>query len=227
MIAPNFVDEIIPDWQLQLDETHRITVRSTIIYQVPIRQTQFNRAVAALEARQTVFADELTRLATRKGILRVIDQDTTLSARRSLSKKHGENFVDKFIYDTERAIVSELGVAVKRINDRGVKTWPKRAGDAISISPARSFRTNADLTRFEKKKGNTWSPTVRLEVSIDLEGPREQVELSVQDIRSAMLFCGPITSFTENAAMPHQYDEPDLKLPMAAVSLAGSNTLYE
>lgn len=216
MIAQNFVDEIIPDWQLQLDEKHRISVRSTIVYRIPMTQTQFNRAVVKLEARQAAFAGELTRLAGLKGRFRVIDQETTLAARQSLSKKHGENFLDKFIYDTERAIVSELGKAVRRINDRGVKTSPDRAGAAISITPARSFTSHADLARYEQKKGNTWSPTVRLEVTIDMEGPREQVELSVQDVKAAMLFCGPVTSFIEDAAAPRHYDEPDLKLPLTA-----------
>lgn len=216
MIAQNFIDEIIPDWQLQLDETHRITIRSTIIYRVPVSQAQFNKALASLEARQTAYAEELTQLAGRKGKLRVIDHDTTLAARQSLSRKHGENFLDKFIYDTERAIVPELGAAVGRINDRGVRTSPERAGAAISISPARSFRSAADLARFEKKRGSTWSPTVRLEVIISLEGPREQVELSVEDVRTAMLFCGPVTTFTEIAGVPHHHEEPEMKLPLAA-----------
>jgi hypothetical protein len=216
MVVRNFVDEIIPDWQLQLEETHRITVRSTIVYRLPVSQVQFNRAATSLEARQAAFADELTHLAERKGKLRVIDHNTTLAARQSLSKKLGESFLDKFIYDTERAIVPELGNAVRRINGRGVKTFPERAGAAISVSPARSFRSTADLARFEQKRGSTWSPTVRLEVIVDLEGPREMVELSVDDIRTAMLFCGPITSFTESAAVPHHYDEPAMRLPLAA-----------
>jgi hypothetical protein len=216
MIAHNFVDEIIPDWQLQLDETHRITIRSTIVYLVPVSQAQFTKALASLEARQTAFSAELTQLAARKGTLRVIDSETAIAARQSLSKKHGENFLDKFIYDTERAIVPEIGAAVRRINNRGVKTSPDRAGAAVSIAPARSFRSAADLARFEQKRGSTWSPTVRLEMIISLEGPREQVELSVDDIRAAMLFCGPVTSFTEIAGVPDHHAEPAMRLPLTA-----------
>lgn len=216
MIAQNFVDDVIPDWQLSLDETHRITIRSTIVYRLPMSQAQFNKAVVKLEGRQTAFAKEVTKLATLRGKFRVVDQETALAARQSLSRKHGENFLDKFIYDTERAIVSELGVAVQHINDKGVKTFPKRAGAAISIAPARSFLTPTDLARYEQKRGNTWSPTVRLVVDVDLEGPREQVELSVQDIKAAMLFCGPVTSFTESASSPQRHGEPELRLPLTA-----------
>ena len=216
MIAHNFVDEIIPDWQLQLDETHRITIRSTIVYLVPVSQAQFNKALAALDARQSAFSAELKQLSSRKGPLRIIDNDTTIAARRSLSHKHGDNFLDKFIYDTERAIVPEIGAAIRRINSRGVRTSPDRAGAAVSIVPARSFRSAVDLSKFEQKRGSTWSPTVRLEMLLSLEGPREQVELSVDDVRTAMLFCGPVTSFTELAGIADHHHEPLMSLQLTA-----------
>ncbi len=216
MIAQNFVDEIIPDWQLQLDETHRITIRSTIVYLVPVSQAQFTKALASLGGRQAAFSKELSLLSERKGALRVIDNDTTIAARQSLSKKHGENFLDKFIYDTERAIVPEIGAAIRRINGRGVRTSPDRADAAVSIAPARSFRSAADLAKFEQKRGSTWSPTVRLELLLSLEGPREQVELSVDDVRTAMLFCGPLTSFIEIAGVADHHQEPVMRLQLTA-----------
>jgi hypothetical protein len=217
MIAGNFIDEVVPDWQMKADDAHRVTVQSTIVYRLPGTQRQFEKAVSSLDARQQTFAKAVDKISERRGIFRVIDSNSTSAARTTLSKKHGESFLDKFIYDTEKAIIPEIGNAFRRVHEKGVKTYPKHVSDAVSILPARSFTNHFDLSRFDEKRGNTWVPTVRLTLCVTLEGHRDQVEAAIHELKAGMLFCGPLTTFTEAAAVPQEYDEPEVRLPLAAV----------
>lgn len=218
MIAENFVDEMIPDWQMQPEDQHRITLKSSIVYKLPGTRAQFEIAIKTIEARKHEFLRALTQPRDWSSRLAVIDAKKTECERQALSARLGANYVDHFIYDTERAVTLELGQVMRECASKGVRMTPHHISQAIHVRPCRSFRTDAARSRFLAGKTSQWMPTVRLDLKLDLEGQREKVENAVAEIKCAMLFCGPVTSFSEEAALIHKRVDENAEATSAALS---------
>jgi hypothetical protein len=161
MIVENFVDEIIPDWQMQPEDEHRITLRSSIVYRLPGTKAQFEIAVRTIEARKHEFLRALTQPRDWTTRLAVIDAQTTESERQKLTSRLGSNYVDHFIYDTERAVTLELGQVIRTYITKGVRMSPDHISKAIQVRPCRSFKTDAAKARFLSGKTSQWLPPTR------------------------------------------------------------------
>jgi hypothetical protein len=211
MIAANFVDGFIPDWQLPDDGRHSITAEVGIVYKPDIQRHVFERSCGQLEGRRQAYLAQLNKNRRPDRPLYAIDQKTVTRAREAIGRDTNTDYLDRFMFDTEKAATAEVGKVMDRAKRAGLSVVPAHARDAVDVLPGRSFSSNDARLAFEAGAKIKWTPTVRLSVRVNFEGNRDAVETAVSDLRSAMLFCGPVTTFNEHADVPMKH------LPLAAM----------
>ncbi len=202
MIAANFVDGFIPDWQMPEDGRHSVTAEVGIVYTPDIQRSVFERSCGQLERRRMEYLVEVTKAKPSENALCAIDNKAVYKARDTISRDMSTSYLDDFMFDTEKAATAELGKVMDRAKRNGLTVVPGYAREAVCVEPGRSFSSNVARLAFEQGAKVKWTPTVRLSVKVNFEGKREAVEEAVNDLRAAMLFCGPVTRFSEQAAVP-------------------------
>jgi hypothetical protein len=212
MIVANFVDGFVPDWQLAGDGRHSITAEVGIVYTPDIQRHVFERSCGQLDSRRQAYLIQLNKNRRSERPLYVIDQKTVAKARQAISKDTNTDYLDRFMFDTEKAATAEVGKVMDRAKRAGLSVVPAHARDAVKVEPARSFSSNDARLAFEAGAKIKWTPTVRLNVRVNFDGNRDAVETAVSDLRAAMLFCGPVTTFSEHADLPMKHS------PLAAMS---------
>jgi hypothetical protein len=202
MIPESFVDEFVPDWQMPDEGRHAVSTDVGIVYTPQISRPVFDKACGQLEKRHNAYRAQLQKNRKPGQNLYAIDSETVAVAREAVNRSTEAAYLDQFMFDTEKAATFELGGVITRAKRNGVSVTPANAYEAVSVIPGRSFAsTDAKLTH-ERGGKIKWTPTVRLHVQINFEGKRDAVEIAVNDLRSAMLFCGPVTSFRETSVRP-------------------------
>lgn len=207
MIIDNFVDDAIPDWQMKPKDMHRVRITSTVIYRLPLSPSEFERQVKALPRRRKAFQDAIEANIVGQNKPHLVTSASIEDARNSTNERMGKNYVDQFIYDTERSVIGELNMVVRKCRESDISVFPSHASDAITAAPARSFSTVDDQSAYTPKQANKkWVPTIRLTAVIEVEGQRECVESVVSEFRNAMQFCGPVTTFNEQSLCSRQQE---------------------
>lgn len=200
MNVKNFVDDTIPDWQMPDDGHHSVTIDAKIIYAPEMGRAAFDRSCRRFFSRRRSFVARLAKMRPKGATLYAIDEQAISAARDA----GGEDYLDQFMFDTEKSATSEVGQVLSRAKRNGLLCFPENAREAVDVIPGRSFASDELRTVYQRGGRVRWTPSVRLSVSITFEGPRGVVEAAVGDLKAAMLFCGPVTSFTELAVAPSQ-----------------------
>lgn len=206
MVLGNFVDGDVPDWDTGDDDPLGVDVAAIVVFHPDIRPKAFELSCLALEQRRETRRDLMVHLARGSNPrFRLIDEETIHTAQEACSRIHGFDYLDTFLTDTLGVAIDEIGSVANRARTEGVRVTPERHALGISVRPARSFADRASMAKWEEGKRARWKPSVRLEVSLALDGPFTKVERFCEEIRRAVSTCGPLTFFEEHARPPRDF----------------------
>lgn len=204
MIAASFVDEFIPDWQMPDDGHHSVTAEVEIVYAPEMSCALFDRSCKELDKRRDAYIKRLRTNRKPNQRLHLIDATSIAAAREACGTSTGRDYLDQFMFDTEKSATFALGEVIQRAKRSQLSVTPQHARQAVSVIPGRSFTSTDALSAHQQGRRTKWRPTVRLNIRINFEGKREAVEAAIADFKAAMLFCGPVTGFRETAVSPQR-----------------------
>lgn len=206
MVLGNFVDGEVPDWDLGDDDPLGVDVAAVVVFHPVMTARAFEMSCISLEERrETRMTQAIQNARGSNPRFRLIDKETFEVADEACRRIHGYDYLDTFISDTLAVALNEIGSAVTRARQEGVRVSPERHSLGVSVRPARSFADRVSMNKWEAGGRARWKPSVRLEVTLGLDGPFTKVERYCEEIRRALSACGPLTFFEEHARPPRDF----------------------
>jgi hypothetical protein len=194
MLAGQYLDGNVADWNAQPDDRCLCDVEATIIYRLSMETRAFETGLSRLGRRRVARAEFVARkLCGGTGRLGVIDADATFAANDEFEEMFGREPLDAFLNDTEEVVHRCLGSFFDDAVACNAVTSPMSAGAAFKAMPARSFTTAEAMLQYSKGRLSGWTPSVRTEISFVLGGSVTAINLAMACFAPAMAECGILT----------------------------------
>jgi hypothetical protein len=228
MVAGEYLDGEIADWNAVGDDRCLCDVEATIVYRLAMTTKAFEAALSRLPRRRSARAEFVQRrLAGQSGRFGVIDANATFEANDEFEEMFGREPLDAFLNDTEEVVHRCLGsffdeaVALKAI------TSPMTAGAAFNATPARSFTTAEAMLQYRKGRLSGWTPSVRTEISFVLGGSISTVTSAMASFTAVMAECGLMTRLERSIRKPDLSGIPHRRAILAEVLRDGTREAYK
>lgn len=199
MVPECFVDGDVVDWQAEEDDPVGCDLSAVVVYHPAIGRKAFVTGCDWLEDRADARVDAILTAAARRGRdgLSLIDTETLAEADSVVDRRFGSSFLSTFVNDTAMVAHHRIGEAFEKAESLGAKLSPDTASGALQITPAKSFRSSKALQSYLMDAKMTWKPSVRLLLTVSIDGPFSAVEEAAWVIRSALTACGPVTEWRQ------------------------------
>jgi hypothetical protein len=189
------VDGDIPLWS----EEGRIgcDIEALLVIAADVQRCRFDRSERDRGGRKRARDVLLSGQAGSRSHLRLVDRAVDVAVREALEDGLGKDEFADFAAATEASVAAHLGGALRGAEGFGVTVTPTHHPDAFELAASRSFRTRAGLEAHERGNRIRWTPTMRVTVRVALDGPRNAVQWSAGEVRSALWECGPVVEIHE------------------------------
>lgn len=230
MLAVDYIDGNIADWNTTRDDRCLCDVDATIVYRLAMRQSDFEAGLARLDRRRVARAEFVKRkhvgMRLQGGVdgsgLSVVDASVAFAIDDEFEEVFGREPLEAFINDTEEVVHRCLGHFFRSVVDLGAMTSPMNAGGAFRILPGRSFQSSASLMAHRSGKRAKWIPSVRTEVSFVVAGDVGVISAAMAEFVPAMAECGVVTRFEQTMRKPDLSGIPHLRPVLAEVGGYGA-----
>jgi len=198
MVPECFVDGDVAGWMSEEEDLLGCDLQALVVFHVEMTRRAFERECDWLEERAEARAQALLAAAMSGGSkFGVVCREAAEAADEAVERSFGRSYLETFLNDTRMVAMERVGAAFRRIEAAGVAASPPDAVTAISVAPAKSFRSERALEAYLRDGRNGWKPSVRLEVSVSLDGAFSTVEDACLGIRRALSSCGPVTAWRQ------------------------------
>lgn len=199
MVPDCYVDGNVAGWMAEDDDPLGCDLQALVVYHLEMPRRSFERECDWLEERAEARAQALLAAARSGGMkFGVVCRESIEAADEAVERTLGSSYLETFLNDTRMVALERIGDAFRRIEASGVRVSPPEAVSAVSVSPAKSFKSERALEAYLRDGRNGWKPSVRLELSASLDGPFEAVEGAALIIRAALSACGPVTAWLQS-----------------------------
>ena len=194
-----FVDGDVAEWQSEDDDAVGCDIWAVVVYHPAIGRKTFESGCDWLEDRAEARIVALLEAASRRGRagLGLVDAETVEDADRQVERQFGSSFLETFVNDTAMVAHDRVGAAFARMRSLGTVITPQTAAESLDVAPAKSFRTLKHLEGYLHDARGNWKPSVRLTLSVSVDGPFAAVEEAASVLRSALSSCGPVTEWRQ------------------------------
>ena len=227
MLAGQYLDGNIADWNAALDDRCLCDVEATIVYRLSMATKAFETGLSRLGRRRSARAEFVARkLRGSSGRLGVIDADATFVANDEFEEMFGREPLDAFINDTEEVVHRCLGAYFDDVVACNAVTSPMSAGAAFRTGPARSFTTAKEMQQYRDGRLSGWTPSVRTEITFVLGGSVSAVSEAMTYFAPAMAECGVMTRLEQSMRKPDLAGIPHRRPMLAEVLRDGARVIH-
>lgn len=196
MVPQCYVDGDVAEWDTDEEDTVGCDVAGLVVYLPEMTRRQFETWCDWLEYRaEARVAALLAAAASRGGRFGLIDAEAEEVAEEAVAARFGASYLEEFINDAGKVALEAVGASFRRIGAMGASVSPPSAVRAVSVFPAKSFRTEKALRGYLQEGRATWRPSVRLCVSASLDGAVAAVAAAAADLKGALAECGTVTEW--------------------------------
>jgi hypothetical protein len=226
MIAGEYIDGNVADWNSESDDRCLCDVDATIVYRLSMKQRAFDEGLRRLERRREVRAEFVARRLASKRLsgdtgLGIVDSETAFRLNDEFEDIFGREPLESFVCDTEEVVHRSLGAFFRDVSRNGAMTSPVNVGAAFRIVPARSFDTAKALSAWHAGKRAKWLPSVRTEIAFVIAGELSAVAASLSGFLPHMAECGVVTRFEHRMRKPDLAGIPHARPMLVQVSGVG------
>lgn len=203
MVPKCYVDGDIADWQSEGETRVGCDIQAVVIYHPEMSRREFERSCDWLEDRAQERLHIVLSLAKKQHPrFGVIDSGLQDTADEIVSEEYGDNFLETFIGDSNDVAIENLAPVFS--HSKHVDIFPSCASDAISVTPAKSFRSEKALAAYLSDGRTQWKPAVRLTLKVTIEGEWSEIEAASSAMRLALTNCGPIAEWRQSTRLPKE-----------------------
>lgn len=227
MVAGQYLDGNIADWNASLDDRCLCDVEATIVYRLSMPTKAFETGLSRLGRRRAARAEFVSRkLGGVGGRLGVIDADATFEANDEFEEMFGREPLEAFINDTEEVVHRCLGSFFDQAVALNAVTSPMAAGAAFTIGPARSFTTAKEMRQYVDGRLSGWTPSVRTEIKFVIAGAYSAITAAMACFGPAMADCGVMTRCEHSMRKPDLSGIPHRRPLLAEVLRDGARVVH-
>lgn len=225
MLAVDFLDGNVADWNSSRDDRCLCDVEAVIVYRLAMSRSEFEAGLARLDRRRSARAEYVRRRLVgsrlRGGVkdsgLGVVDAESAFEINDEFEEMFGREPLEAFVVDTEEVVHRCLGDFYRGVARMGATLSPMNAGRAFRILPGRSFQSAASMMAHQKGKKTKWIPSVRTEVKFVVAGDVGVIASAMAGFVSAMAECGVVTRLEQSMRKPDLAGIPHLRPMLAEV----------
>jgi hypothetical protein len=227
MLAGQFLDGNIADWNASLDERCLCDIEATIVYRLSISTKAFETGLSRLSRRRAARSEFVSRkLVTDDGRFGVIDADIAFAANDEFEELFGREPLEAFINDTEEVVHRCLGAFFDQAVACNAVISPLSAGAAFTTGPARSFTTAKEMGRYSEGRLSGWTPSVRTEIKFVLAGAHSAITAALRCFGPSMTDCGVVTRLEQSIRKPDLAGIPHRRPLLAEVLRDGAGAIH-
>lgn len=228
MLAGQYLDGNVADWNAALDDRCLCDVEATIVYRLSMETKAFETGLSRLRRRRLARAEFVARkLRGQSGGLGVIDADATFAANDEFEEMFGREPLEAFINDTEEVVHRCLGEFFDHAVACNAVTSPMSAGAAFRTGPARSFTTAKEMLQYTEGRLSGWVPSVRTEIGFVLGGSVSAISEAIAQFAPAMAECGVMTRCEQSMRKPDLAGIPHRRPLLAEVPRDGARAIHQ
>lgn len=203
MLAGDFLDGNVADWNIDKDDRCLCDVEATIVYRLSMRPIDFERGLERLDRRRSARAEFVRRKLYGSGRgLGVIDANAMFEANDAFEDLFGREPLDAFLNDADEVVHRCLGAFFAEAIACGAMTSPVTAGAAFKTVPARSFDTAKAMVAHQRGQRAKWTPSVRTEITFILAGSVASISSALSSFSGMMSECGVVTRCEQSMRKP-------------------------